>query len=898
MRKYYILFLASLFAGYAYSQGSQECLENDIIHRYMNEFSYDTIPDYNVSYVLDYFNEGKTGGYRMDAPKPVSLSWTLDPGAVAQRVEVSEQSDYSNAWVYNARNDTAGYDVYNLIPGKKYYYRVISTDSGSNESVVKEGEFNTSGEIRMILAEGAWNIRDMGGWTSTLTGQPVAYGKIYRGGQLKAKGKDSILLSNEGIEFMRMIGIRAELDLRSNDQVPSSVSALAKKDANDRYDVDFRIIPEAVNARMYHFQNNDANIRELQWIINELKQNKPVFFHCQNGADRTGTLGFLIGALLGVTEGNLAKDYEMTTFCEEAAAAYDPTEAGFARLRNYTGKMGSPLGSSEDNNEYMFAELANTMKSVSPTDGTYHEKIYNFFRNGISGTKISAADLSWFIKEMTGYTVLADMNADVDTLRLGIGDTHQLQVSALPAEAPHSAVTYKTTSSFVATVSNTGKVTVTGPGKAYIIVTVGGEGNKVGLEKYIPVIVPMTESTVPGYTVESDAIDKYMSETHYSSDDYTVSSIENYLSDDKVRRDWPQAVTIKWMAYPGVTSQHLYVSETADFEEYKVDVELGSQDSTYTIEGLSPQQLFYYKVTASLSGSDITTVSSAFRTTGVVKLFNLRKVYNMRDLGGWTGMGGHKVQYGLLYRGSRLRGNTSEGGKPIDTEEAKTILRLGVTAELDLRSDEETSINVSALDRRVSMYARVSNARESQGANVARSDANIVALQQIITWLKNGRKVYIESSLGADRVGTLAFLINGLLGVDEENLCKDYELSSFSGEKSADVLRKRNTGDFPVMVSAIKNLNGATLQEKIYRYFSEGIYGLEGSASISKADLNWFISFMLDCPESEVESSPMTKIEKVVAPKITGKIYNLLGQEVENPGPGIYIMNGKKFIIK
>ena len=146
-------------------------------------------------------------------------------------------------------------------------------------------------------------------------------------------------------------------------------------------------------------------------------------------------------------------------------------------------------------------------------------------------------------------------------------------------------------------------------------------------------------------------------------------------------------------------------------------------------------------------------------------------------------------------------------------------------------------------------------------------------------------------------MGTLVFLINGLLGVDEESLCKDYELSSFSGDKNA-VVCKRNEGDFPAMVAAIKGLNGNTLQEKIYRYFYEGISGLSGSASISKEDLNWFICYMLGCPASEVESSPMTMIEKTVVPVITGKIYNLLGQEVENPGPGIYIMNGKKFIIR
>jgi hypothetical protein len=262
-------------------------------------------------------------------------------------------------------------------------------------------------------------------------------------------------------------------------------------------------------------------------------------------------------------------------------------------------------------------------------------------------------------------------------------------------------------------------------------------------------------------------------------------------------------------------------------------------------------------------------------------------------MGGWTGMNGHKVRYGILYRGGRLK----EGNQVIDNVDISELLNLGLSAELDLRGDDETTAAVSALNRRYP-YKRVANASAALGANVTASDAYITALDAMIGWLKNNKKVYMGSTFGAERMGTLAFLINGLLGVDEEDLCKDYELSSFSGDKNAP-LCKRSEGDFPAMVAAIKGLNGNTLQEKIYRYFSEGIYGLEGSATISKEDLNWFISYMLDCPVSEIEASPMTRLEKtVVAPKITGKIYNLLGQEVENPGPGIYIMNGKKFIIK
>ena len=44
------------------------------------------------------------------------------------------------------------------------------------------------------------------------------------------------------------------------------------------------------------------------------ESNYPVIIHCENGADSTGTMAFLINALLGVNEEDLIKDFELSTF--------------------------------------------------------------------------------------------------------------------------------------------------------------------------------------------------------------------------------------------------------------------------------------------------------------------------------------------------------------------------------------------------------------------------------------------------------------------------------------------------------------------------------------------------------------------------------------------------------
>ena len=92
MKKLSVLFVVTLLTGYVCSQrrplpddsvyqfrppvlvnaDGKYCLENDSVYHYMNDFSYDTIPDLNVSYILRYYDPETS--FRCDWPKPVSLS--------------------------------------------------------------------------------------------------------------------------------------------------------------------------------------------------------------------------------------------------------------------------------------------------------------------------------------------------------------------------------------------------------------------------------------------------------------------------------------------------------------------------------------------------------------------------------------------------------------------------------------------------------------------------------------------------------------------------------------------------------------------------------------------------------------------------------------------------------
>ena len=96
------------------------------------------------------------------------------------------------------------------------------------------------------------------------------------------------------------------------------------------------------------------------------------------------------------------------------------------------------------------------------------------------------------------------------------------------------------------------------------------------------------------------------------------------------------------------------------------------------------------------------------------------------------------------------------------------------------------------------------------------TDNNINALRKVFEILGNSTSypTFFHCSLGTDRTGYIAWLINGCLGLDEENLYRDYLFSNFGNIGS-----KRTMDDIKdKYVKAIKNTNGGTLKEKTVNY--------------------------------------------------------------------------------
>lgn len=227
-------------------------------------------------------------------------------------VHFSKNSDFSEETV--ARSFSTSLEDFGvlseLLPGEKYYWKV--TDAAGEKTSATDSFVYKDEAVRIIVADGATNIRDIGGWKTT-GGKTVAYGKIFRGGRLndiKANGKKT---------FNQRLKIKTELDLRKDSddggqkECAFGENVAYKKLSLGQYGY---VIPSFKEDKPY-FRRYDGYSCETIGKIFALfadEENYPIYYHCNAGADRTGTLTFLLNGFLGVPYESLVKDFELTSF--------------------------------------------------------------------------------------------------------------------------------------------------------------------------------------------------------------------------------------------------------------------------------------------------------------------------------------------------------------------------------------------------------------------------------------------------------------------------------------------------------------------------------------------------------------------------------------------------------
>ena len=341
-------------------------------------------------------------------------------------------------------------------------------------------------------------------------------------------------------------------------------------------------------------------------------------------------------------------------------------------------------------------------------------------------------------------------------------------------------------------------------------------------------------------------------QTAWAEDEPFTANLENFavsyfLENETYTEDKPSQVT----HYIGISSGRLdhpnYVSITVPENNAALTVTVShdagySNPETFTfaagttlckIYNLVPQKIYYYKVEA---GGEILK-QGQFTTEGHLRMIMTETGFNIRDLGGWATVDeDNRTAYGKLFRGGELN-----YGHTVSAADLAELRRLGIGAELDLRRNAEcnnTEPTASALVDNDD-YFYMNQGYDNLTLGNATNKENIKrAFEWVLGKLRDDKAVYFHCRIGADRTGMYALVFGGLCGMTFDQLCKDYELTSFS-EAGTRQWDSDGVNTLKTNLNYIMAQPGNTLQMKFYNYMYREV-------GVSASDLMDYIRLMTD----------------------------------------------------
>lgn len=251
---------------------------NTPVNNYLTEVTYDPT-DYTYSRIANYVQD--TTHYR-----PEGCTFLSNISGV---LKISDKKITINSNVSSGNNI-----IYNITPNSKSHYVLCN----SNDAITKTGIIQPTGNLRMIYLNDTGNVRDLGGWSCD--GGTVKYGKLFRGGRLFRSGSTN---DYDLTQLHDVLRIRHELDLRYSDEIDNYYSLIGA-------DVEYT----NVHGAWYALTPSQDCKDMLDVVIDSAIKGIPLYFHCAGGADRTGTLAMFIESLLGMSQSDIDKDYELTSF--------------------------------------------------------------------------------------------------------------------------------------------------------------------------------------------------------------------------------------------------------------------------------------------------------------------------------------------------------------------------------------------------------------------------------------------------------------------------------------------------------------------------------------------------------------------------------------------------------
>ena len=343
--------------------------------------------------------------------------------------------------------------------------------------------------------------------------------------------------------------------------------------------------------------------------------------------------------------------------------------------------------------------------------------------------------------------------------------------------------------------------------------------NSVKIDYDTIVEVDICDDIVRGYLSADDANNQYYWLSNFSGNKYDY-----------------QNLSLSWKMAGGPYT--VYFSENADFSNA---ITLQTSSSTIKNSILVPGKTYYWKVIGAFS-SDVLGGGRIKVKDEPVRWIQIDGTGNVRDLGGWKTTSGKTVKYGMIYRGQKLEGVTADG--------IATIKQLGLKTELDIRyATQKYQTPGTGMN-----YEFIESPGQYDNVMKASPETFKASYKRVFELLsdESNYPFYAHCNAGADRTGTFAFIVNGVLGVSYEDLTRDFELTSFSSTGKR--WRGKGTGgtfaegDDVMQEDSSNTVAWGRLYKEMMAYGSKN-----GCTTLESSIEHWLINY-IGVPKSQIDS--------------------------------------------
>jgi hypothetical protein len=246
-------------------------------------------------------------------------------------------------------------------------------------------------------------------------------------------------------------------------------------------------------------------------------------------------------------------------------------------------------------------------------------------------------------------------------------------------------------------------------------------------------------------------------------------------------RSMPRPVSFAWECIPTASQSTVYDLLLSTDSAFADPLVLGDiPEPCSDVVNLQIGSRYFWKIIAR-DGDSVLAVSPVWEFTthtSPPRCLLVPGITNVRDIGGWRLPGNRRIRQGLIYRSSEMNGHVDI------TNEGRQVLigELGIRTDIDLRGSNEAPRAV--LDPAMVKWIHIPI---SPYGHMVEDDWR-EGYRQIFAIFADpsAYPILFHCWGGCDRGGTVAFLLNALLGLELTSLIHDYELSSLTiwGERS------------------------------------------------------------------------------------------------------------------